>query len=155
MKKSNRSPPCTRSEKIPREFCAGCYSNLRCRSNYRGHLGYRILRPVLSLMEMLRMKRDSSTPATKKGEWTCPDPYFKKTYPSLAQGLCDPFWDVGKPRIPWTLTIRFDAGTCNLCINDKDGGRGSYTTAETMAEALELVEAAIKAETLAWRRWKK
>lgn len=101
------------------------------------------------------MKRPDSSQVPKKGTWACADPEFVKKYPSLAEGMCDPWWEDGKPRDTWTLTIRIDRESVNLCLNDKQSGQGAYTTGGTLSEALELLNGALKAGTLAWRRWKK
>lgn len=101
------------------------------------------------------MKRDSAAPPPKKGAWVCCDGDFSKKFPALSQGMCDVFWDDGKPRTPWTLTVRFELGSCNLCLNDKEGSRGAYTSGESLSDALTLLDHAIAAESLSWRRWKK
>jgi hypothetical protein len=101
------------------------------------------------------MKRDTGGPTPKKGEWSCPDKEFAKKFPNLSQGLCDCFWEDGKARVPWTLTLRFDADGVNGCLNDKEGSRGAYTTGATLADVIALMEAAVSAGTLSWRRWRK
>lgn len=101
------------------------------------------------------MKREALAATVPKGKWSCPDTSFAKAYPTLAQALCDPWWDDGKPRVPFTMTIRFDGNTVNICLNDKEGSRGAYTTAEGLPEAYALVNAALETATLSWRRWKK
>lgn len=101
------------------------------------------------------MKRALAAAQMKKGEWSCPDPEWVKDYPTLAAGMCDPWWDDGKPRGTWSLTIRFEGGSCHLCVNDKEGNAGLYTTGEDVVDALALLEAALKDGTASWRKWRK
>ena len=101
------------------------------------------------------MKRPASAAAPKKGEWSCPDSSWLKEYPTLCQGLCDPWWEDGKPRECWSLTLRFEPGAVHLCVNDKGGNMGLYTTGEDVLDALALVEACLREGTASWRRWRK
>lgn len=101
------------------------------------------------------MKRPSSQAAPKKGAWSCVDPGFAKSYPTLAAGLCDPWWDDGKPRELWSLTVRIDAEAVSLCVNDKEASAGLYTSGGSVAEALALLEAALASGSGTWRRWKR
>jgi hypothetical protein len=101
------------------------------------------------------MKRTSTSQVSVKGQWACPDPAFLKAYPFLAAGLCDIWWDDNKPRVPWTMTIRFEQDAVHVCINDKEKNQGAYTTGETLPSTLALVEKALKDEQLAFRKWRK
>lgn len=101
------------------------------------------------------MKRPSQAAPPTKGGWSCPDPAFKKAYPLLSQGMCDLLWDDGKPRAPWTLTLRFDGSAVNSCVNDKELSMGMYTSGSSVEDVLGLVEAALAAGTASWRRWRK
>lgn len=101
------------------------------------------------------MKRASATPAVKKGDWACPDPAFLKNYPTLAQGMSDTWWEDGKPRELWTLTVRFDTNSVNLCVNDRGANMGLYTTGESLDDALALLEECLSQGTASWRRWRK
>jgi hypothetical protein len=155
MQHAVRSGPCLYQGSAYEIFCPFCYANKKGRSNYPGHRFYRAGPRLKPLYLELNMKREAAVAKIPKGEWHCPDPLILKNYPSLAQGLSDTFWEDGKPRIPWTLTIRFDPETVNLCVNDKEGSKGAYTTGETLSEALQLVEQAIVQGTLSWRKWKR
>jgi hypothetical protein len=101
------------------------------------------------------MKRSSPVAAPKKGEWVCPDKEWAKEYPTLCQGLCDPWWDDGKPRQCWSLTVRFEPDAVHLCVNDKDSSSGLYTTGEDLSGALALLEEALSQGTASWRKWRK
>lgn len=101
------------------------------------------------------MKRELAAAQLKKGEWLCPDKSWLKAYPTLAAGMCDCWWDDGKPRLVWSLTVRFEAGSCHLCVNDKEKNAGLYTTGEDFLDALALLEGALKEGVATWRRWRK
>lgn len=101
------------------------------------------------------MKRPSQVSAPAKGKWSCPDAAFAKKYPSLAQGMCDGWWEDGKQRDVWSVTLRFDDSGVFLCINDKGLNSGLYTSGATLDDALALVEACLTDGSASWRRWKK
>lgn len=101
------------------------------------------------------MQRPSADKPPEKGKWVCPDASWLKEYPSLVQGMCDPFWDDGKPREVWSLTLRFEATAVHLCVNDKGLNRGLYTSGEGVDDALALLESALKEGVAQWRRWRK
>ncbi len=155
MEARSKRFPCSRGRSPPWEFCPFCYENWKGRANHKGHLKY--YPPVVHFHHYWEkfMKRPSQVPGAKKGQWSCADSEFLEKYPLLAAGCCDPWWDDGKPRTPWTLTVRFEAENVNVCLNDKDADQGSYTTSETLADCFEAIELALKNDSLSWRRWKK
>jgi len=145
---------CTRGPSPPWAFCGGCYANLRRRANYRHCLSY--VRPTSKkpYVDFSAMKRPTSAASSEPGDWSCPDPNFAKNYPALAQGMCDPYWDEGKPRVPWSLRITFDSAGVGLCLNDKSAKLYAFTNAPDLATGLRMVEEAAQNETLAWRKSK-
>lgn len=100
------------------------------------------------------MQRPSQAPRPKKGEFVCPDKAFLKDFPLLAAGLCDPWWDDGKPREGWTLKISMNDQQVMLTINDKDSKLVAFTSAEALQEGLESIEAALGSGGLSWRKSK-
>jgi hypothetical protein len=100
------------------------------------------------------MKRPSQVSRPKKGEYACPDSSFALTYPELARGMCDPWWDDGKPRKTWTLKVWMDEAAVHVYLNDPDSKLGSFTTATGLTEALMELEAALAGGTLSWRKSK-
>lgn len=152
MFKSSSSEPCTRGPSPPWLWCAQCYSNARRRSNYKGHLCYiRDPKPKY-LTPWWQMKRDNIEVSQVAGEWTCPDSGFLKLYPSLAQGLCDCFFDDGKVRIPWTFSVSFTPSGCAVCLSDKGGKRYAYTNGDDLTHCLKLLEKAVLQSSVAWRK---
>lgn len=147
--------PCSSARSSPAPWCAWCYENLRCRASHKGHRWYRARRPVpFSFWEVI-MKRPDNVPVFKKGSWSCPDPAWSKAYPSLCMGMCDLFWDDGKPRECWSLTLRFDGLAVHACVNDKGAGQGLYGTGESVNDVLAHLEHALSQGVAQWRRWRK
>lgn len=155
MNRSSRSPICVRIRGDPSTFCAYCYANFKCRSNYRGHAYYRsgpILKPFLW---SLAMKRPIPVPVDPKGrKWECPDSWIFEAYPNLAAGLCDPWWDDGKPREVWTVKFSYQGGACNVAINDAAAKQVLFTTAASLEDAFEAIEAALESGRASWRKSK-
>jgi len=101
------------------------------------------------------MKRPSqASPDPKKRVWACPDEWFQKEYPTLAAGLCDPWWDDGKVREVWNLKFSYATGGCNVVVNDPAGKLVLFTSAESLGAALTAIELALQTDTAAWRKSK-
>jgi hypothetical protein len=138
----------------PPEFCGLCYSNMKGRSNYKGHSGFRA-RPVCTkLPERIRWMKRPTVLKPAKGKWACGDAKFATRFPGVAAMLCDPWWDDGTSRQCSSLSVRMDSTSVFLSISDHASSASAYTTAETLEAALELMEAAIQEGTIQWRSWK-
>jgi hypothetical protein len=101
------------------------------------------------------MKRPDAQKSLPKGQWACPDKEWVKHYPALCQGMCDTWWDDGKPRDPWSVTLRFEGTAVHGCVNDKGLSMGLYTAGETIDDVLGQLEECIAQGTAQWRRWRK
>jgi len=94
----------------------------------------------------------------KPDKWQPTTEPFLLPYPTIHQWCTDCFSKVnGKvvPRTPCTISLTFFSGCINLTINDKDRDRSCHTTAETVADALELLEGHLTTGSTPWRYWKK
>lgn len=100
------------------------------------------------------MQRPSQASRPKKGGFICPDADFLRDYPSFAAGLCDLWWDDGKPREPWAIRIQISEASVSLAITDKDNKLVSFTTATSLAECFRCVESALQNGGLSWRKSK-
>lgn len=100
------------------------------------------------------MKRPSQATRPKKGEFACPDEGFLIDYPELAKGLCDPFWDDGKPRKCWTLKVSMNDVEVLIVLNDPDSKLVAFTTSTGLREGLLAIEQALAGEGLSWRKSK-
>jgi hypothetical protein len=98
------------------------------------------------------MRRPSQATRPRKGEFTCPDEAFLLLYPELAKGLCDQFWDDGKPRKCWTLKVHMDDEAVHITLNDPDSKLVAFTTAEGLTEGLLAIEGALAGGKLSWRK---
>lgn len=154
MKRSGRRYPCARDRDGRDQWCPYCYENRRMRAAHVGHAYLSRLTIRHVTYEDFAMKRPSQAARPKKGDFACPDPSFLATYPALAKGLCDPWWDDGKPRKCWTLKIWFDDAGVHVCVNDPDSKMVAFTTHSGLTEALAELDAAIEADTLSWRKSK-
>lgn len=98
------------------------------------------------------MQRPSQATRPKKGEFACPDEDFKLTYPRLAAGLCDCWWDDGKPREPWSIKIQMKDDAVVFTITDKDSKLVAFTNAGSLIEGLSGIEKALENGGLSWRK---
>lgn len=99
------------------------------------------------------MKRREAPKPGRRGEVVCPDAAFAKDYPTLAAGLCDGFWDDGKPREVWTFSVRMKDQGVLVTVTDKNYNECLYTEGEDLLCALALVEDCLKNGTASWRRF--
>jgi len=100
------------------------------------------------------MKMEPEDVRAVPGKWACADADFAKRYPELAAGLCDPWWDDGSPREPWTLTIRFGPDDVSVGVNDKSKNRSTFTVSASLAKCLALIEDMAAKGRMPWRTWK-
>jgi hypothetical protein len=148
------SEKCTYVRGEPEVFCGFCYENRKGRAAHRGHR-YFVSRHIPQVRyEELNMQRPSQAARPKKGEFICPDSDFLQHYPKLAAGLCDPWWDDGKPREPWTMKISMNPEGVVLTINDKDSKLVAFTTARGLQDGLASIEEALSGGGLSWRKSK-
>ena len=99
------------------------------------------------------MKRDAAAKQGAKGKWVPPTDPVLAGLPALAQGLTDHLWDDGTPRDPWSLSINWSGPMPTVMINDREAGRSAASTAPTVREAMELLDALVKSEAIPWRYW--
>lgn len=84
----------------------------------------------------------------------CTDEGFMKNHPTIVTYLTDTTWDDGSNREVSALTVSIRDGSMCLALNDKDAKQSLYTQAETLREALKLMEGALKDGSGVWRPWK-
>lgn len=101
------------------------------------------------------MKREQAAQQKSKGKFVPPSDPFLEGLQHLAEGVADHFWDDGTPREPWTLSLNWSGPMPTVQLNDKSGERSVATTASTVREGLEALEALLKQGALPWRYWGK
>lgn len=101
--------------------------------------------------------RDDSVKRGAGAKWEHPkgEPFFEGI-PTIAQ-YCTDFWweDQKKPRTPCKLSLVFFDGAVMLTMNDEEKRRSTNTTAQTVRDALELLEGHLSSGTAPWRSWGK
>ena len=100
------------------------------------------------------MKRPDAIAKKDKTKYVCPDPTFGGKYPTIAEYMCDTWWNDGKPREVSTLAISFDDNSVRIALNDKALQQTAYTNAATVEEALDLLEESLTSGRGVWRVWK-
>lgn len=83
----------------------------------------------------------------------CTDDVFARKHPNILLYLTDALWDDGKERELSQLTISVRAGAIALALNDKALKQSMYTQADTLTEALKLLEGALADGSGEWRPW--
>lgn len=94
----------------------------------------------------------------KPDKWVSSGEPFLKAYPTIDQWCTDCFEKADgkiKPRTPCTLSLTFFSGAVNLTINDKDKDRSCHTTAQTVEDAMRLLDDHLATGSTPWRYWKK
>lgn len=82
------------------------------------------------------------------------DPAFAETYPVLCQWLTLVGLR-GTQRKSGTLLLFAEEGKWKGCINDRDGGRYAFVSAESVAGLLEGLDRSLKLGNIEWRVSKK
>lgn len=146
--------PCRGCERAEAVWCAYCYENVRGRANHRGHRGHRAKpSPYVPAERYTIMKKPEQVrPNPTAGEgWS--DTTFASKYPHVTEYLTHTTYDDGSARETSNLSVSCQDGWVGLGLNDKDLKQSTYTRAETLQEALKLLETALKAGTVTWRPW--
>lgn len=136
---------------ICKGWCPQCYANVRGRSNYRGHRGYRAGRT--HSVEGWNVLRRSGSGAGSSGgvAWHGPDDDLLSPYPGVCDFLGQDQWEDGSPRVTGSLTLFLDDGRLKACVSDKDGHRILFVTGSTLAAILDAVEVAVVSGEGDWR----
>lgn len=99
------------------------------------------------------MKREAAQVIKGKGKYPGhPEPLLAGRE-CMQELLGDPWWDDGKPRQLCTLTIELVGDQVAIKVVDAENRRSMHTTAQTVAEAIELLDNHLKAGGAPWRSW--
>ena len=154
MERASQTRRCFGGTPARESWCPYCYENKRGRSHHKGHAYYQSPRIRQATYQEYNMKRPSQAARPKKGEFVCPDAAFQLNYPELTKGMCDPWWDDGKPRKCWTLKVSMTEDAVLIILNDPDSKLVAFTTASGLTEGLLEVETALAGDGLSWRKSK-
>lgn len=105
------------------------------------------------LREMFDMKRIQLENQKAKGKWVPSKDAFVKDRPTINQLMTDCFFDDGTLRKLSTIKIRVGDESATVTISDENVEASVTTTADTVAEALELLEDALANDKVRWRPW--
>ena len=133
-------------------WCWACYARKRGRSN--GH-GKQLVRPDREFnpfeesdMAMARPTGDAIPGTVAKAT----DESLRGYYPTLHDWLTETTWEDGKARKTSTLLIMTENGRWKAFLNDRDGKRGAFLSAEAYEWLLESLEKALLDSSLEWRK---
>lgn len=146
---------CLKGRSPPWSWCPYCYENRRGRANHRGHVQYQSPREAPSPYLEFILKRRQQASSKKNSPPVCCDTAFVKSYPALSEHLTDLWWEGGASREPGSLTIRMSSTEVFLSLSEPDDKASAYTTAESLTEALQLMEDALRDGTIKFKGWKR
>lgn len=132
-------------------WCGYCYSNVRGRASYKGHIGYRAARPVYAESLAMAIKKRDNGSAPGEGGGRAVAGKWGKDYPVLWEFLTLAKYEDGSPRTLPTLTLFVDLTCVKLCLNDRDQGLTGWMAAETVEGAFLLLEKHLKEDKLEWK----
>lgn len=139
----------------PHSWCWFCYANVKGRSNFKGHRGYR--RPSMQLKEAFQMGKLSRSSTEVNGEsgYAAVDPVFLQGLPTLYEYLAGSQWEDGKSRETSTLLIFCEDGLWKCCLNDRATQRTAWHSAASFQALLSELEAGLCTQQLGWRKRQK
>lgn len=132
--------------------CGRCYSNVRGRTNYAGHKGYRVRpRPVRRFHVGALTRRGSGGGGSRGNVWIIGDGSFENNHPELYAFLAAGSYPDGAERITGTLLLFTDQGQLKCCLTDRDGGCVAFLAGESLEGLLDAAEAGLREDALDWR----
>jgi len=141
-------------------WCPLCYSGARGRGAYRGHAGFRVIRPKRLETYEMALRRSASASSGVPAGHVGADPSWSSRWPVLASHLFDATFEDGTPRVTSTLMVLAELGVVKVCLNDREEARSAWVSGRTVDEALEALENGLAADSVDWRarqpgRWDK
>jgi len=136
-------------------WCVGCYGNIRGRTNWQGHLGYQAKPSIYVPWEKFIMRKpDAIAGSSSDAVHTLENDKWLGKFKCVCEYLLTTKWDDGSPREPSAISVSYTDGALTIALNDKDLKQSIYTSAETLQEALKLMEDALEGSKATWRPWK-
>jgi len=105
------------------------------------------------LRGMFDMKRIQLDNQKAKGKWVPSKEPFLSKAPTINQLMTDCFFDDGTLRKLATLKIRVGDESATVTISDENVEASITTTADTVMDALALLEDALANDRVRWRPW--
>jgi hypothetical protein len=131
--------------------CPQCYSNVRCRGNYKGHRAYKAPRKLkrFKMSEFLKRPPTGGQSPTSSAE-LC-DAEFRLSYPAMYEYVALTSFEDGTARQTSTIYLFTDGGKWKLLFKDRDGSRCFFVTADDLTTALETAERQLQDGRADWR----
>jgi len=132
--------------------CALCLDNLSGRGNHKGHLRYVAAakkRRELDMGKFVRKADRTKDSAARSAQAT--DDGILLGMGGLAEYLTLTAWEDGKPRKTATLLLFAEDGVWKCCLNDRENGRVTFRSSETIEELLKALSDALEGDEVDWR----
>lgn len=137
------------------DTCPWCYHNVKSGADFWGHRGMRSKPKKKQVYGSWVMKSPKEKKATKGTAGNITDKKFLSLYPTIVMWMTDDKWDTGKDRELATLSVKFSSDEVLISFSDRNEDQTAYTSAETVEDALGLLEEALATDKVSWRRWKR
>jgi len=131
-------------------WCGLCYSNVRARTNAKGHRMFRAVKVDVSMGKYLKAR--PATPVAGPKDAPVTDVAFMRAMPALLEYLTLRSYDNGQPRQTACMTVFCEHGLFKICLNDRDAQQSAWASAETFQGALVALESGLVEESLQWRQ---
>jgi len=141
-----RGFPCTRDS-----YCLLCYSNVRGRSNYKGHRKYKAPRKITYWESLMLKRREKPVSGSPGAEAAVSGGWLQKHYPPVWEFLTLTAWEDGAPRECGTILLVCEDGVLKLWLNDKAQGCTAWVSGASLEAAFKAAVAAIEGVGAGWR----
>jgi len=134
------------------DWCGECYANQKCRSNYRGHMGYR--RPKSTggskcmALKIPSLNGNGSSPTRPASVST----EYLKDFGNLLEFLSSLSGEGSSRREAGSVSLTTKDGKWTLRLKDPTNKVYCYVVAPALDEALQIVELGLADGSLDWRR---
>lgn len=132
-------------------WCGQCYSNVRGRTNTRGHRGYRSPPPVQSEGILVAIKKRQAAKGSDVTPVSLDKSLFAKNFPDLYEFLSLEVYEDGSQRQTATITLFVSASGYQACLNDRDQGQATFVTSASVDGLWAALDKGLREDTLAWR----
>ncbi len=108
-----------------------------------------------AFLEVTEMKKRARSDQRAKGEYAQHTEEFFKRYPEICRVLWDCWFEDGSARELGKLSIGLVPDGVNLALTDPSERVSAFCTAQTLKDAMRLLEDAIAGPGDPWRPWPK